>query len=111
MVAFFGIVLFPSQLGSILPLLSKNVRSLSLCRATGNGRLGCYVHLLLLWFYDHLSVIAKAQLVVFLRRNRVKLTVTFDFPFTRDTDGWLQYLFGLSLIDWAWRVKWGVTRW
>ena len=78
MVAFFGTVLFPSQLGSIsfaiLPLVStlphsisfvpallfETVRSLSLCCETGSGRLGCCVHLLQLWFCSHLSMIARA---------------------------------------------------
>ena len=64
MVAFFDSVLFPSQSSSIsfrvLPLVStqphttsfipfllfKTIRSLSLCHEIGNGRLGCYVHLL-----------------------------------------------------------------
>ena len=64
LVAFFGTVLFPSPLGaisfSILPLvsvlphgfsfipalLSETIRSLSLCREIGKGRLGCYVHML-----------------------------------------------------------------
>ena len=35
----------------------------------------------------------------FLRRNRVKLAVALNHPFTVDTDGWLRYLFGLSLVD------------
>ena len=111
---FFGTVLFPSQSGSIsfavLPLvstlpystsfvpalLSKTVRSISLCRETGSGRLGCCVHLLQLWFCRHLSVITKVKPMGFLRRNKVKLTIALDLPFTRDTDGWLRYLFGLS---------------
>jgi len=64
MVAFFDLVLFPSQSGSInfvvlhlvstLPhntsfipfLLFETIQSLSLCREMGSGRLGCYVHLL-----------------------------------------------------------------
>ena len=61
MVAFFGSMLFPFQLGSIsfvaLPLVStlphntsfipslifKTIRSLSLCRETGSRKLGCCV--------------------------------------------------------------------
>ena len=111
---FFNTVLFPSQSGSIsfvvLPLvstlphstsfipalLSKTVRSISLCCETGNGRLGCCVHLLQLWFCSHLSVIARVKPMGFLRRNKVKLTVALDLPFTGDTNGWLRYLFGLS---------------
>ena len=64
MVAFFGSMLFPSQSSfisfAVLPLLctmlhsisfipslfSKTIRSFSLCRETGTGRLGCCVHLL-----------------------------------------------------------------
>ena len=62
--AFFGLVLFPLQLGSIsfvvLPLVStlphstsfvpsilfESIWSLSLCCEIGSGRLGCCVHLL-----------------------------------------------------------------
>ena len=90
MVAFFGSVLFPFQLGSIsfvvLPLvstlphstsfipsiLSETIWSFSLCREIGSGRLGCCVRLLQLWFCSHLSVISRAQPVGFLRKNRVK---------------------------------------
>lgn len=75
--AFFGAVLFLSPLGAIsfavLPLvsvllhgysfipalLSETVRSLSLCQKASRGRLGYYVHMLQLWFYGHLSVIAR----------------------------------------------------
>jgi len=64
MVAFFGSMLFPFQLGSIsfavLPLVStlphntsyipslifETIRSLSLCRETGSGKHGCCVDLL-----------------------------------------------------------------
>jgi len=49
--------------------------------------------------------------VGFLRKNRVKITVALDLPFTRDTIAWLRYLFGLGPTGWIWRVKWGVTRW
>jgi len=128
-VAFFGSMLFPSQSRSIsfsiLPLvstlphstsfipflISKTIRSLSLCCKMGKGRLGCYVHLLQLWFCSHLSVISKAQPVGLLRKNRFKITVALDLPFTRDTVGWLWYFFGLRPTDWTWRVKWGVIRW
>ena len=41
----------------------------------------------------------------FLRKNRVKITVALDLPFTKDTVGWLQYLFALSPTNWTWRVK------
>ena len=117
MVAFFGSVLFPSQPSSIifavLPLVStlphstsfipslllETIQSLSLCREMGCGRLGCCVHLLQLWFYSHLSVISRAQPVGFLRRNRVKIIVALDLPFTRDTTAWLRYLFGLGPTD------------
>ena len=114
MVVFFGLVLFPSQSGSIsfavlplvstLPLstsfipslLSKTIRSLSLYSKTGSGRLGCCEHLLQLWFYSHLSVIFRAQPTGFLRKNIVKITVALDLPFTGDTTGWL---FGLGPIN------------
>ena len=77
LVAFFGAVLFPSPsraisfailpLVSALPhctsfipaLLSKTIRSLSLCRETGRGRLGYCIHMLQLWLYSHLSVIFR----------------------------------------------------
>lgn len=114
MVAFFGLVPFLSQSGSIsltdlprvstLPhstsfipfLLSEIIQSLSLFRDMGIGRLGCCVHLLQHWFYSDLSVIYRAQLIGFLRKNRVKLIVALDYPFTRDTISWLRYLFGLG---------------
>jgi len=128
MVAFFGIVLCPSQSGSIsfaiLPLVSalprstsfipfllfETIQSLSLCRETGSGMLGCYVNLLQLWFYIYLNVISSAQPAGFLRKNGVKITVALDFPFAGDSASWLRYLFGLGLTNWTWRVKWGVTR-
>ena len=62
--AFFGMVLFLSPLRAasfvvlvlvsalphgtsfIPPLISKTIRSLSLCLETGRGRLGYYVHML-----------------------------------------------------------------
>ena len=114
---YFAFVVLP--LVSTLPhstsfvptLLSKIVRSLSLCRETGSGRLGCCVHLLQLWFCSHLSMIARLKPMGFLRRNKVKLTVALDLPFAGDTNGWLRYLFGLSPANWTWRVKQGVTRW
>ena len=77
LVAFFGTVLFLSPLGAInfsvlplvsvlphgfsfiLALLSETIRSLSLCREIGRGRLGGCVHMLQLWFYSNLSVIAR----------------------------------------------------
>ena len=64
LMAFFGAVLFPSPSGaisfavlplvSVLPhgysfipaLLSKTIRSLSVCQEAGRGRLSCYVHML-----------------------------------------------------------------
>ena len=117
LVAFFGAVLFPSSseavsfdvlpLVSALPhgtsfiptLLSKTIRSLSLCRETDRGRLGYCVHLLQLWFCSHLSVISRDQSMGFLSRNRVWATVALDFPFSRDTKGWLRYLCSLSPTD------------
>ena len=46
---------------SFIPfILSKTIRSLSLCLETGSGRLGYCVHLLQLWFCSHLSVISMA---------------------------------------------------
>ena len=129
LVAFFGAMLFPSPLGAtsfaVLPLVSvlpygtffipallfETIRSLSLCRETSRGRLGCCVHMLQLWFCSHLSVIARDQPMGFVSRNRVRATVSLNLPFSRDTDGWLRYLCSLSPTDQAWRVKWGITRW
>ena len=129
MVAFFGLMLFPFQSGSInfvvLPLvstlphgtsfipslLSETIQSLSLCCEIGSGKLGCCVHLLQLWFCSHLSVISKAQPVGFLRKNRVKIIVTLGLHFIGDIAVWLRYLFGLGPTGWLWRVKWEVTRW
>ena len=117
--AFFGVVLFPSSLGaisfSILPLvsalphgisfipalLSKTIRSLSLCRETGRRRLGCCFHILQMWFYRHLSVIARDQLVGFVTRSRVRATVVLNLPFSEDTKGWLRYLCSLSPANWT----------
>ena len=109
----------PSQSGSInfvvLPLVStlsystsfiptllfETIRSLSLCRETGSSRLGYCVLLLQLWFYSHLSVISKVQPTRFLRKNRVKITVALDLPFTGNTTTWLGYLFDLGPFDWV----------
>ena len=117
LVAFFGTVLFPSPSGaisfSILPLvsvlphstsfipalLSKTIRSLSLCTKAGRGRLGYCVHMLQLWFCSHLSVIARDQPMGFVSRNKVWATVSLDLPFSEDTDGWLRYLCSLSPTD------------
>ena len=103
--AFFGVVLFPSSSGAIsfavfplviaLPhgisfipaLLFKMIRSLSLCWETSRGRLGCCVHMLQLWFYSHLSVIARDQPVGFVSRNIVRVSIVLDIPFSRDTEG------------------------
>ena len=105
LVAFFDVVLFPSPSGAIsfsvlplvsslphgtsfiLALLSKTIRSLSLCRETGRGRLGCCIHMLQLWFCSHLSVIFKDQPRGFIGRNRIRATIALDLPFSRDTDG------------------------
>ena len=65
----------------------------------GSGRFGYCVHLLQLWFYSHLSVISRAKPAGFLRRNRVKIIVAFDLPFTGDTTAWLRYLFGMGSTD------------
>ena len=129
LVAFFGVVLFPSPSRAInfavLPsvivlshgtsfipaLLSETISSLSLCWETGRGRLGCCVHMLQLWFHCHLSVIARDQLMGFVSRNRVQTTISLNLPFSRDTDGWLRYLYSVSPTDWTWRVKWGIIRW
>ena len=128
LVAFLGAVLFPSSSRainfSILPLvsalphgttfifalLSKTIRSLSLCRETIRGRLGCCVHMLQLWFY-HLSVIVRDQPMGFVRRNKFQSTVFLNLPFSSDTDGWLRYLYSLSPTDYTWRIKWGITKW
>ena len=79
--------------------LSETIWSLSLCHETGSSRLGCCVHLLQLWFCSHLNVIFRAEPAGFLRKNRVKIIVALDLPFTRDTSGWLRYLFGLGPTD------------
>ena len=55
--------------------------------------------MLQLWFYSHLSAIARDQLVGFVSRNRVWATVALDLPFSRDTKGWLRYLWSLSPTD------------
>ena len=101
----------PHGTSSITALHSKTIRSLSLCWEAGRGRLGCCVHMLQLWFYSHLSVIARDQPMGFVDRNRIRATMSLDLPFSRDTDGWLRYLCSLSPIDWTRRVKWGVIRW
>ena len=49
-----------------------------------------------LWFYSLLSVISGAYPMGFLRKNRIKIIIAFDLPFTRDTAGWFHYLFGLG---------------
>ena len=87
--AFFGAVLFPSPSGAIsfavLPLVSalphdtsfiptllfETIRSLSLCREIGKDGLDCCIHMLQLWFYSHLSVIARNQPMGSVSRNRV----------------------------------------
>ena len=99
LVAFFGTMLFPSSLRAvsfaILPLVSalphgisfipallfKTIRSLSLCQEISRGRLGCYVHLLQLWFCSHLSVIARDQPEGFAIRSRVRAIAVLDLPF------------------------------
>ena len=91
----------PHGTSFILALLSETIRSLSLCRETGKGRLGCCVHMLQLWFCSHLSVIARDQPVGFMNRNRVRATVVLDLPFSRDIEGWLRYLCSLSPTDWT----------
>lgn len=126
---FFGAVLFPLSLEviifeilslvNVLPhgfsfiatLLFKTVRSLSLCREIGRGRLGCCIHMLQLWYYSHLSVIARDQSMGFVGRNRIRATMALDIAFFGDIDGWLRYLCSLSPTNWTWRVKQGVTRW
>ena len=73
---------------SFIPtLLFETIRSLSLCRETGRGRLGCCVHMLQLSFCSLLSVIARDQPVGFVSSNRVRATVALDLPFSRDTKG------------------------
>ena len=89
MVAFFDLVLFPSQVGSISfavlalvstlphstsfipPLLFEMIQSLSLCHGTGSGRHCCCVHLQKLWLYSHLSVISRVQPTRFLRKKQI----------------------------------------
>ena len=107
LMAFLGTVLFHSSSRainfSILPLvsalphgttfifalLSKTIRSLSLCRETIRGRLGCCVHMLQLWFY-HLSVIVRDQPMGFVCRNKFQSTVFLNLPFSRDQVGYYQ---------------------
>ena len=45
------------------------------------------MHLLQLWFCSHLNVIFRVEPAGFLRKNRVKIIVALDLPFTRDTSG------------------------
>ena len=129
MIAFFSLMQFLSQSGSIsftvLPLvstlphntsfitslLSETIRSLSLCQEAGSGRLHYCVHMLQLWFCSHMSLFPRVEPVRFLRKNRVKITVAIDLHLMRDTTAWLGYMFGLGPTNWVWRVKWGVTRW
>ena len=86
--AFFGAVLFPLLPGAVsfdapplvsaLPhgtsfiptLISKMIRSFSLCWGTSRGSLDCCVHLLQLWFCGHLSVVSRDQLEGFAIRSR-----------------------------------------
>lgn len=109
-----GMVLFPSSLGAIsfavlllvstlphgisfnLALLSKTIRSSSLCWEVGRGRLGYCVHLLHLQFCSHLSIFARDQPEGFVIRSRVRATVVLDLPSSGDTEGWLRYLCSLS---------------
>ena len=87
--ALFGAMLFPSSLRvvnfAILPLvsalphgisfipslLSKTIKSLSLCRETGRGKLGYCVHVLQLWFCSHLNLIVRDQPMSFVSRSRI----------------------------------------
>lgn len=112
--AFFGAVLFPSLSGvvsfvvlllvSALPhdtsfipaILSETIRSLSLCRETGRGRLGFCIRLFQLWFCSHLSFIIRDQPEGFASRSIVWATIVLDLPFSGDTEGWLRYLCSLS---------------
>ena len=71
----------PHGTSFILSLLSETIRSLSSCRETGKGRLG--IHMLQLWFYSHLSVIARDRPIGFMGRNRIWATVALDLPFSR----------------------------
>lgn len=105
LVAFFGAVLFLSPSGaisfSILPLVSalphgtsciptllfETIRYLSLSREASRGRLGCYVHMLQLWFCSHLSIITRDQPMGFMDRNMVQATIFLDLPFSVDIDG------------------------
>ena len=57
-------------------------------RLVGVGSIAVF-HLLELWFYSHLSVIARGQLVGFVSRNRVQATVVLYLPFSGDVEGWL----------------------
>ena len=101
----------PHNTSFIPSLLFKTIRSFSLCREAGSGRLHYSVHMLQLWFCSHISLFYRVEPIGFLRKNRVKITVAIDLPLMCDTIAWLGYLFDLGPIDWVWRVKWGVTRW
>lgn len=79
----------------------ETVRLLSLRREAGRGRLGCCIHVLQLWFYSHLSIIARDQPMGFMDRNRIWAIVSLDLPFSRDIDGCLRYLCSLSPTGWA----------
>ena len=48
---------------------------------------------------------------MFMKRNRVKITVSIELPFIGDITAWIGYLFGLGPTNWVWRVKRGITRW
>ena len=103
--AFFDAVLFLSPSGaisfSILPLVSalphgtsciptllfETIRYLSLSREASRGRLGCYVHMLQLWFCSHLSIITRDQPMGFMDRNMVQATIFLDLPFSVDING------------------------
>jgi len=75
----------PHSTSFILSLLFETIQSLSLCHEMGSGRLRCCVHLLQLWFCSHMSAISRTQPMGFLKRNKVKITVALNLPFTGDT--------------------------
>ena len=102
----------PNNISFIPTFLFETVRSFFfVCRVVGRGRLRFYVHMLQLWFCSHMSVFFRDQAIVFMKRNRVKITVSIDLPFIGDITAWIGYLFGLGPTNWVWRVKRGITRW
>ena len=45
-----------------------------------------------MWFFSHLSVIARDQPKGFAIKSRVQATIVLNLPFSGDIEGWLGYL-------------------